>query len=249
VEKAGDKGRENLITFRNDYDAYRDGRDEDYGSEEENLREQNGEVRDELKKKWIEKKREGGSEKPEEWVEKSPEGESEKPVHGEKISLEKMGIEKKWWNETIEKIKNPVVRDERIERAREIIQAEDELDEKLASGEISQSRYDHEKLVVLGKRKARFSVGADLDSVGLSWDRLGQVSEEQRILIEEAAGDPAFARFRDRVERAIQVQGPEWVKDWADDNLENGRMPKEVHESVTRKVRVAKTTPKKGGIL
>jgi hypothetical protein len=222
------------MAFGSEYDAYRDDRDEDYGSEEENLREENAEVRDELKEKW---------------VEKSPEGESEKPERGEKISLEEMGIEKKWWNESIEEIKNPVVREERIERAREIIQAENELDEKLQSGEISQSRYDHEKLVVLGKRKARFSVGADLDSVGLSWDRLGEVSEEQSILIKEAAGDPAFARFRDRVERAIQVLGPEWVEDWADDSLENGRMPKEVHESVSRKVRVAKTTPKKGGIL
>ena len=39
-DKAGDKGRENLITFRDQYDAYRDNRNEDYGNGQEDYREE-----------------------------------------------------------------------------------------------------------------------------------------------------------------------------------------------------------------
>jgi len=39
-------------------------------------------------------------------------------------------------------------------------------------------------------------MGADLESVGLTWDHLGDLSEEQRSLASEAAGNRTPARFR-----------------------------------------------------
>ena len=173
-------------------------------------------------------------------VEKSPESEYENERAVEKISLQERGIEKEWWNESIEEIHNPDLQEKRIEGAKKILEAEKELDRKLESGEISKSRYDHEKLVVLGRRKARFSVGADLESVDLSWDHLGDLSEQQRSLASEAAGNRTPERFRDQVEKTIREQGPDWVEEWADENLEKGKMPKEVHDQVSRSVRIAR---------
>jgi len=202
-----------------EYDEYAEAQERDDGEEQEDSR-------DELKQ---------------EGVEKSPESEYENETAIEKIRLEERGIEKEWWNESIEEIRNPDLREERIEGARKLLEAEKELEKKLESGEISKSRYDHEKLVVLGRRKARFSMGADLESVGLSWDHLGDLSEEQRSLASEAAGNPTPARFRDQVERGIREQGPDWVEEWADEDLKKEKMPKEVHDQVSRRARIAQS--------
>ena len=50
---------------------------------------------------------------------------------------------------------------------KKILEKQETLDEKLESGEISKSRYDHENLVKLGREKAEFSKLRDLELSGL----------------------------------------------------------------------------------
>ena len=62
-----------------------------------------------------------------------------------------------WWTESIKDIENPEIRQKKIGAAEKILEKQKTIAEKLESGEISKSRYDHENLVRLGREKVKFS--------------------------------------------------------------------------------------------
>jgi hypothetical protein len=171
-------------------------------------------------------------------VEEGFEGKGEEEV--DTRSLEERGIEKKWWNENIDEIENPEVKEKRIEGAEKIIEEEKELERKLEAGEMSDDWYVHERLVVMGRKKVKFSMGADLDYIGLSWDHLIDVAEDAGNLPRAGAGDPVPMKFSEKVERAVRDLGPDCVEEVADDNLEKEKIPESVHETATRKARIAR---------
>jgi hypothetical protein len=185
-----------------------------------------------------EEEKKGLWERLEEAVEEGFEGKGEEEF--DTRSLEERGIRKEWWNESIEEIENPEVREKRIEGAEKIIEEEKELERKLESGEMSHDWYVHERLVVMGRKKAKFSMGADLESIGLSWDHLIDVSEDASNLPRAGAGDPGPLEFSERVERAVRDLGPDRVEEVADDKLEKEEIPESVHETATRKARIAR---------
>lgn len=108
----------------------------------------------------------------------------------ELIDLKEIDNPDLWWTESINKIKNPQIKQKEIESAEKILEKQKTLDEKFESGEISKSEFDHENLVNLGREKAKFSTRCDLESEGITYDHLGDLSEDWEIM---TAGDLELA--------------------------------------------------------
>jgi hypothetical protein len=174
----------------------------------------------------------------EEIPDENPEEVEEEFIEGR--LLEERGLPLDWWTENIEKIGDEELREEALETAAELSEKEQNLEERLESGEISQSRYDHEKLVVLGKEKADFAVRCDLAKEGMTFDDFGNVAENYAFRVAEAAGNELPARFKEGVNQLIDWRGPEYVKEWADTKHEEGILTDDWHQSVLRQVRLHK---------
>ena len=114
------------------------------------------------------------------------------------------------------------------------MEKENVLDEKLESGEISKSRYDHEKLAVLGKEQARFSARCDLESEGITYEDLGAVSERLGLI---AKGDDRMLDKLDRLDVVIDRIGPEAAQDIADRRLKEGELSKKMHGIISDHVK------------
>ena len=149
-------------------------------------------------------------------------------------SLE-MDIPDVWWAESIKDIENPQIRQKEIKAAEKILEKQKTLDEKLESGEFSQSRYDHENLVKLGRQKANFSARCDFESDGLTYDHLG---DHYDLLLAEVGGEPKAAKMKDQLKESIDRLGPEASKDLADQMLEDGKISKNTHDTISRQVRL-----------
>lgn len=145
-----------------------------------------------------------------------------------------------WWADSIREIENPEIREKEIAAAEKIIEKQKNLDDKLESGEISQSRYDHENLVKLGREKARFSTRCDLESVDLTWDHLGDLAEDYDLLLAEVGGEPKPAKMKEQLKESIDRKGPEESKELADQMLEEGKISKNTHNTIMRQVRLYK---------
>jgi hypothetical protein len=134
-----------------------------------------------------------------------------------------MDIPDVWWTQSIKEIENPEIREKEIEAAKKILEKEKNLEEKLESGEFSQSRFDHENLVVLGREKAKFSTRCDFESVDLTYDHLGDLSEDWEIL---TSGDIELAEKKESLKKMIELRGPEASQELADDMLAEGKIIK-----------------------
>ena len=90
-----------------------------------------------------------------------------------------------WWAKDIEKIEDPDIRKKEIEVAKDILERDKELDEKLESGEITE--YQHWVGHDFGVRKdsVKASTRCSLESLGLSHDHLADLSEEYDNLVSE----------------------------------------------------------------
>ena len=157
------------------------------------------------------------------------------------IDLKEMDIPDVWWAESIKDIENPQIRHKEIEAAEKIFEEQKALDEKLESGEISKSRYDHENLVILGRERAKFSTRCDLESVGLTYDHLGDLSEDWEIL---TSRDLELAEKKESLKKMIELRGLEASQELADDILAEGKISKDTHDSISRQVRKARLNGK-----
>ena len=151
-----------------------------------------------------------------------------------------MDIPDVWWTESIKEIENPEIREKEIEAAKKILEKEKNLEEKLESGEFSQSRFDHENLVVLGREKAKFSTRCDLESIDLSYDKIINAADEFGLITAEAAGNPKPARMKELLTESIDIIGPDASQELADRRLEEEKMSDDTHETISRQVRLNK---------
>jgi hypothetical protein len=154
----------------------------------------------------------------------------------ESIDLIEMNTPDLWWAEPIKGIENPEIKQKENEAAKKIIEKQDTLNEKLDSGEISKSEFDHEHLVKLGREKAKLSTRSDLESVGLSYDHLADISEDMSFIF---AGEVDLIEKTGRIEKMIELQGPEASQELADEMLADGRISKNAHDLISRKVRLS----------
>jgi len=96
-------------------------------------------------------------------------------------------------------------------------------------------------LVVLGRERAKFSTRCDLESVDLTYDHLGDLSEDWDIL---NSGDLELAEKKDSLKKMIELRGPEASQELADDMLAEGKISKDTHDSILRQVRKARLNGK-----
>ena len=155
----------------------------------------------------------------------------------ELIDYIEMDIPDVWWTESIKEIENPEIRQKEIEAAKIILEKEKNLEEKLESGEFSQSRFDHENLVRLGREKAKFSTRCDLESEGITYDDIGNLIEDVSLTITEAAGNPKPARMKELLTESIDIIGPDASQELAGRRLEEEKMSDDTHETISRRVR------------
>jgi len=142
-----------------------------------------------------------------------------------------------WWLEDLGRTENSEMLINQLEKAKKIAEKEKELDEKLESEEISKDRYDHERLVVLGREKAKFGTKCALESEGITYDHLKDVSEDYEIL---TTMNPKPAEMKEKMKELIHNKGPEYSKELADKKLEKGEISKTTHESIMAQIRLHK---------
>jgi len=151
------------------------------------------------------------------------------------LSENDVEIPHNWWLEDIEKLTEPNILIKELDGAKKIAEKEIELKDKLKSGEMSKERYDHENLEVLGKKKAKYATRSALESEGITYDDLGDVSEDWGIM---TSMNPKVAEMKEGVKELIHDQGPEFAKEHADRMLEEGKISESTHKSILRQVRL-----------
>ena len=152
----------------------------------------------------------------------------------EKMEAE-MEIPEVEWAEDIRRIEDPEIREKEIEIAEHIQEREQGLKDKLDSGEISKNEYLGEYESDLRSQKRKATTRCGLESVGLTYDHLGDLSEDYDILI---SGNPEIAEIKERVKKTIDVLGENDAQELADQMLEEGKLSEKGHESITRQVRL-----------
>ena len=139
-------------------------------------------------------------------------------------------MDERCWKE-INQIEDLEVRQDQIERETEVHEEGVELDRKYESTEIDDTGYYAGNLD-LHIKGARVATRRGLRSVGLDYDDLGQLSEEQDIM---AKGDPDLMDINDRVNDRVKAD-PESAQEIADRMYEEGRLSEEAYGFISEKV-------------
>ena len=145
------------------------------------------------------------------------------------------------WAENIRNIENPIIQEREIEAAEKLLEEKKELGREFDAGEIDQIKYEAEIAYELGTKMARAATRTALESVGITYDHLSDISEDQDIL---ATGDPKLFDLKDQVKEKITELGPEAAQELADRMLEEEKISEESHESISRQVRLQKDSQK-----
>lgn len=137
------------------------------------------------------------------------------------------------WAEVIQEIENPVLKEETIEKAEDWKEKAKKLDEQCKSGEIDKSSYlaKHEKL---RERANELSFQADLASVDLTWDKLGDLAEDYELLI---SGDLETLDRKEKNKELIREVGVEKSQEITDHLLEEEKIDEKEHQSASRLIR------------
>ena len=152
----------------------------------------------------------------------------------EEIIEEEQDIPEVWWADDIRQIENPDIRQKEIEAAEKLLKEEKELLKRSEAGELDGPTFD-DKYQELTKKESSAATRSGLESAGLSWDHLGDVAEDNRLL---AKGNTELLDLKDRLEEKIREMGPDASQELADEMLEEGRVSKDTHETISRQVRL-----------
>ena len=115
------------------------------------------------------------------------------------------------------------------------------MDGKLKDGEITEYQHWADYQFGIRKDKNRASTRCSFESVGLTYDHLGDLAEDFDFIVAEAGGEPKPAKMKDQLKEAVHHQGPEAHQQLADEMLEEGKLtPEKGHKTVSRTVRLSK---------
>lgn len=137
--------------------------------------------------------------------------------------------------EDIKNIEDPEIREREIEIATHIQEKETSLKAKLDSGEISKSEYLDAYEFGLRRQKSNAKTRCGLASVGITYDHLGNVSEDYDLI---ASGKPEIAYMKQRVNQAIDVMGEDAAEELAGRMLEEETLSERGHKSIKRQIRL-----------
>jgi hypothetical protein len=138
------------------------------------------------------------------------------------------------WLKDIERIEDQEIREKEIGIADKLNQQEKELDDRLESGEITEYQHWAEYEFGIRKEKIKAATRCALESVGLNYDKLGALSDEVNII---ATGDPDLIEKVERLDKMINLRGPEASQELADQMLEEERLSEDTHEFISRRIK------------
>ena len=145
--------------------------------------------------------------------------------------LQEMEVPDVEWKEDIENIEDPEIKAEEIEAAERYLEKERELKKMVEAGRISEGEYDSR--LRPERRKAATRYG--LESVGLTYDQLGDISEDYDIL---TTGDPETMDLKQDLGSKIEMAGEDIAAELADRLLEDEKINTRQHQSLTRQARI-----------
>ena len=154
----------------------------------------------------------------------------------EEVIIEKLETLDAEWAEDIKRIEDPEVMEEEIKAAEEIMEHEREMKEGLESGEITEDHYAGEYEIGLMQEKRKAITRCFFKSKGYydscprglfeGWDTRDPES-------------PEMAKNREDLRMAIDAIGPESVRYLSDRMLNEGRISRETHETISQQVRLS----------
>ena len=143
-----------------------------------------------------------------------------------------------WWAEDIQKIADPEVREKEIAAAEKILEKQEELNRRFEADEIDEFDFWAQHEFELGKESRKAATRSGLESVGITYDDRGDLSEDWDLILAEAEGDPRPGAMKRELKEMIDSVGPERSEDLADEMLERGEISEETHQSIVRQARM-----------
>ena len=159
-------------------------------------------------------------------------------VYPEEELLTEIEVPDVWWAEDIKNIDDPEIREEEIRTAEEILEKEEAVTRQLESGEITDEEHWNKCLFELLDEERRAATRCGLESVGLSYDHLGDLSEDREFYEVQASGGPDLLGQKERIRQAIDDLGPEAAQELADRLRDEGELGETAHALVSRQVRL-----------
>lgn len=142
------------------------------------------------------------------------------------------------WKEDIDKIENPDIKKKEIETAEKFDKKWKAVEEKVDSGKMSEVDYFGELICKRWPEERKHTTRCGLESIDLTYDDLGDLAEDQDFLIADAGGNPKPAQMKNELKQMIGRRGPQASQQLADDMLEDGKITKETHDTISRQVRL-----------
>ena len=149
--------------------------------------------------------------------------------------IEDMEVPDLWYAEDINEIEDPFLRAKEIMEAEKIDQQERDLEAQLEAGEITKDQFDAKYQYGIRKQKSKLATRTALESVGMTYDDLGDLSEDWELL---TAGDLDRIEQKERLQKSINHMGPEASQELADAMLKEGKISKDTHNMISRQVRL-----------
>jgi len=141
------------------------------------------------------------------------------------------------WKEDIEKIPDHDLKLKEIQEAEKFEAEEKALRDRVENGDMSLGMY--ESIIRPKMRKATTRCG--LASVGLTYDDLGDLSEDAEFL---ATGDLKMTELKDRLKDTIEDIGPDAAEELADQMHEEERLSDDSYERIQRQIRLNRRSSK-----
>jgi len=143
------------------------------------------------------------------------------------------------WARDLLAIENDLLREQNLVRAEKLLGAKEQLEQKVESGEISQAKFEMEYENGLRRPLSRARTSASLAAAGLTYDRLGDVSEDLELLASDASADESrLLNLKDEVKETVERLGPEAAQELADRMQAEGNLGKEAHGLISRQTRI-----------
>lgn len=162
----------------------------------------------------------------------------EKAQEEEELRLERIDEIESYnetWAEDIGDIKDPDLQEKEIESAEKMIEKRQALEKKLESGEITKDQFDDEIYSKIRRNEVRASTRLGLESVGITWDDVGEAMDE---LADIQTGDPEHLKRVRNLKKYIDLAGAEASQKIIDRALEDEKIDKDMHESLSRYIRL-----------
>jgi hypothetical protein len=151
--------------------------------------------------------------------------------------IEEMEVPDLWYAEDINEIKEPFLRAKEIMEAGKIDEQERELEAQLEAGEITEDQFLAEYQYGVRPQKSKLATRTALESVGMAYDDLGDLSEDWELL---TSGDLDRIEQKERLQKSVNLMGPDASQELADTMLEEGKISKDTHNMISRQVRLSR---------